>query len=108
MSSGPFGEWNPFQDSHVPVESVTVFGVDLRVGDRIRLWPQKSADIMDLALTGKTAIIEAIEQDLEDQVQLAVVIDDDPGREFGMLRQPGHRFFFSLEEVEPCMERDGV
>jgi hypothetical protein len=33
-----------------------------------------------------------------------VVLDDDPGREFGMMRQPGHRFFFSPEEVEPFLE----
>jgi len=50
---------------------------------------------------GKVAVIEAIEQDFEDVIQLAVVLDDDPGREFGMMRQPGHRFFFSPEEVEP-------
>ena len=56
---------------------------------------------MDLALTGKLAIIEAIEQDFEDQIQFAVVLDDDPGREFGIMRQPGHRFFFGTEEVEP-------
>jgi hypothetical protein len=31
-------------------------------------------------------------------------LDDDPGREFGMMRQPGHRFFFSPEEVEPVVE----
>jgi hypothetical protein len=30
-----------------------------------------------------------------------VVLDDDPGRDLGLLRQPGHRFFFRLEEVEP-------
>jgi hypothetical protein len=29
------------------------------------------------------------------------VLEDDPGREFGEMRQPGHRFFFSPEEVEP-------
>ena len=81
-----------------------VFGVDLRVGDRVRLWPQKKADIIDMALTGKVAVIEAIDQDFEDQIQLAVVLDDDPGREFGMMRQPGHRFFFSPEEVEPVVE----
>lgn len=56
---------------------------------------------MDMALEGKAAVIEAIEQDFEDNIQLAVVVDDDPGREFGMTRQPGHRFFFSAEEVEP-------
>ena len=55
-----------------------------------------------VALAGKIAVIEAIEQDFEDQVQLAVVVDDDPGREFGMMRQPGHRFFFSPDEVEPA------
>jgi hypothetical protein len=29
------------------------------------------------------------------------VLDDDPGRDLGLLRQPGHRFFFAPEEVEP-------
>jgi hypothetical protein len=97
----PFGEWNPFEEAKAPPESVMVFGVPLRVGDRVRIWPQKNADIMDMALKGKVAVIEAIEQDFEDQVQFAVVLDDDPGREFGMMRQPGHRFFYSTEEVEP-------
>ena len=94
--------WDPFADSekHAP-QSVRVFGVELRVGDRVRLWPQKQADIMDMALAGKVGVIEAIEQDFEDQIQFAVVLDDDPGREFGMMRQPGHRFFFAPDEVEP-------
>jgi len=95
------GEWDPLEEAKLAPESVRVFGVDLRVGDRVRLWPQKKADIMDMALTGKAAVIEAIEQDFDDQVHFAVVLDDDPGREFGMMRQPGHRFFFSPEEVEP-------
>jgi len=101
MPDGLVTDWNPFAEEKVPPESVVVFGVNLRVGDRIRIWPRKSADIMDLALTGKLAIIEAIEQDFEDQIQFAVVLDDDPGREFGIMRQPGHRFFFGTEEVEP-------
>jgi hypothetical protein len=95
-----FGKWDPMADKP-RVESVRVFGVELRAGDRVRLWPQKKADIMDMALEGKVALIEAIEQDFEDNIQLAVVVDDDPGREFGMMRQPGHRFFFAPEEVEP-------
>jgi hypothetical protein len=98
------GDWNPLEEAKAKPESVRVFGIDLRVGDRVRLWPQKKADIIDMALTGKVAVIEAIEQDFEDQIQLAVVLDDDPGREFGMMRQPGHRFFFSPEEVEPVKE----
>jgi hypothetical protein len=54
-----------------------------------------------MALSGQVAIIEAIEQDYEDKVQLAVVIENDPGRDMGFLRQPGHRFFFTPDEVEP-------
>jgi hypothetical protein len=98
-------EWNAFpqfgEPEHTPVESVTVFGVTVKPGDRVRLWPQKSADIMDMALKGKVAIVEAIERDFDDHLHVAVVLDDDPGRDLGMLRQPGHRFFFSPEEVEP-------
>jgi hydrogenase maturation protease len=31
----------------------------------------------------------------------SVVLDDDPGRDLGLLRQPGHRFFFDPTEIEP-------
>jgi hypothetical protein len=83
------------------LESVHVFGAELHKGDRVRLWPQKKADILDMAMAGRVAIIEAIEQDLEDNVHLAVVLEDDPGRDLGMLRQAGHRFFYALNEIEP-------
>jgi hypothetical protein len=56
-------DWNPLEKTPT-VETVRVFGVDLKRGDR-------------------------------------VVLDDDPGRDLGALRQPGHRFFFSPEEVVP-------
>lgn len=81
--------------------SVNVSGVTLRAGDRVRLRPRKNADIMDMALAGKAATIDAIEQDYEDKIHLAVLVDDDPGRDLGALKQPGHRFFYAPEEVEP-------
>ncbi len=56
---------------------------------------------MDIALAGQVAEIEAIEVDYDDQIHLAVILDNDPGRDLGAMRQPGHRFFFSPEEVEP-------
>ncbi len=97
-------DWNPFEEAAAPPESVRVFGMELRVGDRVRINPNTQADILDMALAGKIAVIEAIEQDFEDRVQLALVLDDDPGREFGMMRQPGHRFFFSPDEIEPVLK----
>ena len=93
-------EWQLLEDK-TPLDVVSVNGIALKTGDRVRLKPRARGDIFDLALTGKTAMIEAMEEDYEGQVHLAVVVEDDPGRDLGMLRQPGHRFFFSVAEVEP-------
>ncbi len=95
-------EWE-FQllEERTPVKEIEIGGVRLRTGMRVRLRPRAGGDIFDLALAGKIAIVEAIEQDYEDRVHLAVVLEDDPGQDLGRLRQPGHRFFFSPEEVEP-------
>jgi len=83
------------------VDHVVVSGVELRQGDRVRLRPRQGGDVFDLALAGKAATIESLEQDYEGKIHLAVVIDDDPGKDMGLLRQPGHRFFFDPQEVEP-------
>jgi hypothetical protein len=99
--------WNPEVEG-AQVESVAVFGVTVKPGDRVRIWPRKSADVFDLALKGKVAIVEAIERDFDDQMHIAVVFEDDPGRDLGMLRQPGHRFFFSPQEIEPLKLRREV
>src|SRR6478672_9717748 len=93
-------EWHLLEDK-TSLDVVTVNGAAIRRGDRVRLKPRARSDVFDLALIGKTAVIEAIEEDYEGRAHLAVVLDDDPGRDLGMLRQPGHRFFFSPEEVEP-------
>ncbi len=93
-------EWQLLEDKS-PVESVEISGVTVRIGDRVRLHPGKGGDVLDIALAGQTAAIEAIEQDYEGKVHVCVVLDDDPGRDMGLLRQPGHRFFFDVEEVEP-------
>ena len=83
------------------VDCVHVGPAELRQGDRVRLRPRGGADVMDIVLAGMSATIEAIEEDYEGRVYLAVTIDDDPGKDLGALRQPGHRFFFQTEEVEP-------
>ena len=93
-------EWHLLENK-APVASVPVDGVDVRAGARVRLRPRPGGDVLDLALAGQTATVEAIEQDYEGQIQLAVVLDEDPGRDLGLLRQPGHRFFFRPGEVEP-------
>ena len=83
--------------------TVAVGGVHVGRGSLVRLRPRASAggDVLDLALAGRTAVVESVQQDLEGGVQLAVVLEEDPGRDLGIARQPGHRFFFSADEVEP-------
>jgi hypothetical protein len=95
-----------FFNPQTRLESATVHGTHLTVGHRVRIKPQGRADVMDLALDGKIAVIESIEQDAENRVYLALVLEDDPGKDLGMLRQPGHRFFYGLHEVEPMIGID--
>jgi hydrogenase maturation protease len=84
-----------------PPEMVVVDGIELRRGDRVQLHPRNKGDIFDLSLDGRLAIIEGIEQDLEDNTLVAVTLEDDPGRDLGEARRPGHRFFFSADEIGP-------
>ena len=88
------------------LKSVIVEGVELKSGDCVRIRPQGRADVMDIALQGKVAVIESIEQDAEDRIYLALVLDEDPGRDLGFMRQPGHRFFYGLNEVEPLRRNE--
>ncbi len=69
--------------------------IAVRKGDRVRLHPSKKADIFDIALEGKIAIVESIERDFEDRIHVAVTVEDDPGRDLGVDRQIGHRFFLA-------------
>jgi hypothetical protein len=94
-------EWQLLEDKP-SLESVMVEGIEIKLRNRVRLHPKPGADLMDLALSNKIGIVESIEQDYEGQIQIAVVLEDDPGRDLGFLRQPGHRFFFRAEEIEPA------
>jgi hydrogenase maturation protease len=98
-------EWHLLEDKN-RVETLEIAGAEVRCGDRVRLRPRQGGDVFDVALAGRIATIEAIEQDYEGQFHLSVVVDEDPGRDMGMARKPGHRFFFAPNEVEP-MGTDG-
>jgi hydrogenase maturation protease len=98
-------EWQLLEDKS-PVESLEILGVQVRRGDRVRLRPKSGGDVFDLALDGKIAAVQSIEQDYEGKMHVCVVLDQDPGRDMGLMRQPGHRFFFASSEVEPVAEHE--
>jgi hydrogenase maturation protease len=83
--------------------TVVIDGVEVTSGSRVVLRPRPGGDVFDLALASKVAVVESIEQDMDGQVHLAVTLEDDPGRDLGRARQPGHRFFFSVDEAEPLV-----
>jgi hypothetical protein len=86
---------------HLTGETPAVRDPALRVGDHVRLKPKPGSDIMDVVLKDQLAVVEAIERDFEDRLHIAVTILDDPGRDLGIDRMPGHRFFFGPDEIEP-------
>jgi hydrogenase maturation protease len=98
-------EWHLLEDK-TQLESLNISGVEVKVGDRVRLLPHKGGDILDIALHGQVASIESLEQDYEGKQHICVVLDDDPGRDMGFMRQPGHRFFFDASEIEPLPATD--
>jgi hydrogenase maturation protease len=98
-------EWNLIEDK-ATLDHIEIAGVTVKTGDRVRLHPKAGGDILDIALRGQIATIESIEEDYENTQHICVVLDDDPGRDLGMMRQPGHRFFFTPAEVEPIARQN--
>ena len=93
-------EYHEYHEQPVPT-SLLVAGGEVRVGDSVRVHPKVRADAFDMLLEGKTARVEAIQQDFEEHCYFVVTLDDDPGREQEDERVlPGHRFFFYPEEIE--------
>lgn len=93
-------EWQVLEEK-TALDRLEIGGIEVRPGSRVRLRPRAGGDIMDLALAGQIATVECIEQDYEGKSHVCVVLDDDPGKDMGLLRQPGHRFFFAAEEIVP-------
>jgi len=73
-------EWQLLEDKS-PLEHLQIAGVDVKAGHRVRLRPRQGGDVLDIALAGQNATIEAIEQDYEGKVHVCVVLDNDPGRD---------------------------
>ena len=95
----------PWEELERPApDSARIGDAVVRRGSRVRLKPGRSADVFDLALADRTAVVDEIVEGMDGAVQLAVTVEDDPGRDLGRARQIGHRFFFSTDEVEPLGE----
>jgi hydrogenase maturation protease len=82
-------------------DAVEVDGATIRKGARVRLRPRAGGDVFDIALAGRLAVVDSLEQDADGKLHVTVTLDDDPGRDLGAARVLGHRFFFAIDEIEP-------
>ena len=74
--------------------------LEFREGDRVRLRPRKKADIFDIALEGRSQLSNPWSAISKTGFTWPLPWKTIPGRDFGVARQIGHRFFFAPEEVE--------
>ena len=89
----------PGATGDTPGEMVKIVnGIMFSKGDKVRLsLGKRRSDSTDILLNGRVATIEIIYTDYDDNVHLAVTMDDDPGQD--MQRDLGLYLFFSPEEV---------
>src|SRR5579884_1784829 len=80
--------------------SVIVAGVRITKGSRVRLRPRRrGTDAHDIFLKDRTAVVDDVLVDMDDQYQIAVTLDDDPGAD---LHQWYRRFYyFAPDELSP-------
>ncbi len=96
----PFATGDPFAAIDVPAcDCVFVAGMKVSKGSKVRLHPKRRADAWDMFLVDKAATVQAIHQDLEDVMYVAVTIDDDPASD--LHEWYGRSFFFYPDEIEP-------
>jgi hypothetical protein len=95
--------WDPEADNSVSpsTDSVLVAGQRVARGSLVTLRPgTRRADAQDMFLVGRTAVVEAVLLDVDDQPYLAVTLTDDPAAD---LHAAHGRFrYFSPDEVEPA------
>jgi hypothetical protein len=94
--------WDPGADTSVSpgTDHVIIGGVPVARGSRVILRPgSRRADAQDLFLAGRTAHVEAVLNDVDGEVHIAVSPDDDPVAE--LQRSEGRFLYFAPDEIEP-------
>ena len=79
-------------------EAVVVDGRSFTRGGHVVLRPERNRNAQDHLLEGRSATIERILVDYDDEVHLCVTVDDDPGQD--LMRDIGRYLYFKPTEVE--------
>jgi hypothetical protein len=91
--------WDPGVDAAFDPWSDTVWvgATQIGKGSRVRLQPNRRADAHDVFLAGRNATVAGIFHDVDDEVHVAVVLDDDPAAD--LHEWHGRYLYFHPDEV---------
>ena len=78
---------------------MSIAGIAVRRGSRVRLHPSGTADAQDLFIDGRTAAVTGVYFDVDGDTHVAVVVEDDPAAE--MHEWYGRYLYFRPDELEP-------
>ncbi len=95
--------WDEGQDARAAptTDSVVVKGIPVAKGSRVLLRPSRRADAQDLFLAGMTALVQRVYFDVDGETHVAVVLEDDPGRD--LYDTTGRFYYFAPDEIEPLL-----
>ncbi|WP_433656449.1 hypothetical protein ACQPW1_34945 [Nocardia sp. CA-128927] len=93
--------WDPLADNAVRPDSdaVSIAGVRVRKGSKVRLHPSRRADAQDLFFDGKVARVTSVHEDVDGHAHVGVVIEDDPAAD--LHEWYGRYLYFAPDEIEP-------
>ena len=99
--------WDPEADASVSpdTDSVLIAGQQVARGSLVRLRPgARRSDAQDMFLIGRTAEVQAVLLDVDDQPYLAVALVDDPDQDLRIAH--GRFLYFMPDELEPYRAGD--
>ncbi|MRH88396.1 hypothetical protein GFY24_13230 [Nocardia sp. SYP-A9097] len=93
--------WDPLADNAVAPDSdaVSVNGIRISKGSRVRLHPSRRADAQDLFFAGQLARVTSVHEDVDGHAHVGVVIEDDPAAD--LHEWYGRYLYFAPDEIEP-------
>lgn len=80
-----------------PLERASLDDTEVAVGDRVRLRPNRRADAQDVFVSERVARVGRIVQLLDGEVQVGVILEDDPAAD--LHEWYGRFLYFHLDEI---------
>ncbi len=102
---GPSPFWEPEARVAPELASILIGEREVTRGTRVRLRPGPRGDTMDRFIDGSTARVEGVFESVDDEIFVAVTLEDDPAAEHHSWQ--GRYFYFRPNELDPLPE-EGV